>query len=104
MSDTFYNDDTDVIERTDDEVKEPSMYKVVFINDDYTPMDIVIAILSSIFHKSIEDAVRIMLNVHEQGRGIAGVYTYDIASSKHEQSLGFARKLGFPLQIELEEE
>jgi ATP-dependent Clp protease adaptor protein ClpS len=102
MSDT--RNDTDVIERTDDEVKEPSMYKVILINDDYTPMDVVTAILSTIFHKTIEEAINIMLKVHKEGRGLAGVYTHDIASSKQDQATSFAKKLGFPLKIVIEEE
>lgn len=100
-----YNDnDTSVLDKDDAEVKEPSMYKVVFYNDDYTPMHVVTAVLISFFGKSEQDANSIMMKVHKEGRGLAGTYTYDIAQTKKEQSISTVRALGFPLKIEIEEE
>lgn len=106
MSDKQYDDDSDVLTRdeTDDEVQEPSMYKVIFINDDYTPMEVVVLILRQVFGKEEQEANSVMLKVHKEGRGIAGVYTYDIANTKKIQSTQLAKSLEFPLKIEIEEE
>ncbi len=64
------------------ELKEPSLYKVVLLNDDYTPMDFVVMILMTIFNKDQQAAEKIMMNVHQQGRGICGVYTFEVAETK----------------------
>ncbi|RZD42553.1 MAG: ATP-dependent Clp protease adaptor ClpS [Methanobacteriota archaeon] len=84
-------------------VKEPDKYKVLLINDDFTPMDFVIYILVTIFHHSTEAAEEIMAQVHEKGKGIAGVYTYEIAEQKAVESTTQARKNGHPLNVEIEE-
>ena len=85
------------------ELQEPPHYRVVLHNDDYTPMDFVVAILCAVFHKSREDAVRVMLAVHEQGRGDCGIYPAEIAETKISIVHGKARASGFPLRCSLED-
>jgi ATP-dependent Clp protease adaptor protein ClpS len=85
-----------------DEIKEPNMYKVILLNDDYTTMDFVVQILVSIFHKSVSEATKIMLDVHEKGRGIVGIYTYDIAKSKISKTHALAKANNFPLKATME--
>lgn len=103
MSDYEHDGNTVVEDRPEDEVQEPSMYNVIFLNDDYTPMDIVVAILVAVFQKQENEALDLMMQVHTKGRAIVGTYTHDIASTKQAQSLGFAKKQGFPLQVKVEE-
>lgn len=91
-------------EKDDIELKEPSMYKVIFLNDNYTSMQIVVELLQSIFHKSAEEANRIMLDVHKKGKGIAGIYIYDIACTKMLETMTVAKHFGFPLKVIIEEE
>ncbi|MEK8090200.1 ATP-dependent Clp protease adapter ClpS [Thermithiobacillus plumbiphilus] len=86
------------------ELKKPSMYKVVLLNDDYTPMDFVVYILEEFFQKSRMEATRIMLHVHQRGQGICGVYPYDIAESKVAQVTEAARRNEHPLQCIMEKE
>ena len=85
-------------------VREPDLYKVVMLNDNYTTMEFVVEILIEIFGKTEADARRIMLAVHKQGRGVAGVYVYDIAISKVEQVERKAKEKGFPLKCVVEKE
>lgn len=85
-------------------LKEPDMYKVVMLNDDYTTMEFVVEILIDIFGKSEAEARKIMLAVHKQGRGVAGIYVYDIAVSKIAQVDEAAKKKGFPLKCIVEKE
>lgn len=85
-------------------VKEPELYKVVMLNDNYTTMEFVVEILIDIFGKSEAEARKIMLAVHKQGRGVAGIYVYDIAVSKVEQVDKRARSKGFPLKCVVEKE
>ncbi len=82
--------------------KKPSQYRVVLLNDDYTPMDFVIGILMGIFKKDQAEATRIMLNVHKSGIGICGVYTFEIAETKVAQVLDAAKREGHPLKCTLE--
>lgn len=84
--------------------KTPKMFKVVLINDDVTPFDYVIAVLYSVFDKSPQEAYQITQNVHQQGRGIAGVYTKQIAQTKIDQVLTANANFGFTLNLEMEEE
>jgi ATP-dependent Clp protease adaptor protein ClpS len=86
------------------EIKLPKKYKVFLLNDDYTSMEFVIDVLMSIFHKSYEDANAIMLKVHEKGKGLCGVYSYEIAETKVMQVKRKAKDNGFPLKAILEEE
>ena len=85
------------------EIREPKMYRVILHNDDYTTMDFVIEVLMSIFHKPALDATRIMLDVHKKGKGICGVYTYDIAATRVVRVHQLAQKREFPLKCSLEE-
>ena len=84
-------------------VKPPPMYQVLLLNDDYTPMEFVVAIIQEYFNKDRETATQIMLKVHRDGKGMCGVYPKDIASTKVEHVLTHARKAGHPLQCVMEE-
>ena len=84
-------------------IRKPPMYKVVLINDDYTPMEFVVDILKKFFAMTHDRATRIMLHVHTRGRGVAGVYTYEIAETKVVQVNDYAREHEHPLQCTLEE-
>ena len=84
-------------------VKKPKSYKVVMFNDDYTTMEFVIEVLVNIFNKSIMEAEKIMLDVHEKGKGVAGIYSYDIAITKVTTAMNMAREEGFPFKLEAEE-
>ena len=86
------------------ELVEPPMYKVLLINDDYTPMDFVVEILMNVFHKSIETATQIMMNVHKKGSGVCGVYTYEIAETKTGTVHRMAEESGYPLRSTMEKE
>ena len=85
------------------EVREPSLYRVLLHNDDYTSMDFVIMVLEQVFHKSTAEASKIMLNVHNQGVGVAGVYTREICETKISQVHDLARKNEFPLRCSMEQ-
>ncbi len=85
-------------------VKEPELYKVVMLNDNYTTMEFVVDVLIDIFGKTEAEARKIMLAVHKQGRGVAGIYVYDIAVSKVEQVDIKAKSQGFPLKCVVEKE
>lgn len=84
------------------EIAEPPMYAVVMYNDDYTPMEFVVYVLQSEFRHNTEKAVEIMLNIHHQGRGIAGIYPKDIAETKAQKVNQTARKDGYPLLTQIE--
>ncbi len=83
---------------------EPPMYRVLLHNDDYTTMDFVVMVLKRIFHKTQEQAEAIMLDVHKKGKGICGVYTFEIAQTKVEQVKALARQNKFPLMASYEED
>ena len=84
--------------------KKPSMYRVLILNDDYTPMEFVVLILERFFNKSREQATRIMLHVHQKGVGVCGVYTYEVAETKVAQVMDMARRNEHPLQCTMEKE
>ncbi len=84
--------------------KKPAMYKVLILNDDYTPMEFVVFILQQFFHKSQPAATKVMLNVHQHGVGVCGIYTYEVAETKATQVMEIARKNQHPLQLQLEKE
>lgn len=88
----------------DVEIVEPKKYKVFLLNDDYSTMDFVIDILTTVFRKSIDEATKIMLNIHNNGKEVCGIYTHEIASTKVAQVKIKARKSGFPLKAVMEEE
>lgn len=98
------NSGTIVVTETRTKTKKPSMYKVLLLNDDYTPMEFVVHILERIFHKSHDEATQIMLHVHQKGIGVCGVYTYEIAETKVNQVVDFARRNQHPLQCTMEKE
>ena len=98
---TRHREDT-VLEAKKSKVKPPPMFKVLLLNDDYTPMDFVVAVLQKFFALSREKATQIMLKVHRDGKGMCGVYPKDIASTKVELVLTHARKAGHPLQCVME--
>lgn len=95
----FQNETIDAIE-----INEPRMYKVLLLNDDYSSMEFVIKVLMQIFHHSFEKATEIMLSVHEQGKGLCGVYTYEIAETKVAHVRKMAKEEKFPLRAIMEEE
>ena len=92
-----------VKERVQVQKKEPTLYKVVLLNDDYTTMDFVIQVLEDVFQKSPAEAFRIMMQVHVNGRGIAGVYPWEVAETKVETVSTMARDAGYPLRAALED-
>jgi ATP-dependent Clp protease adaptor protein ClpS len=83
--------------------KPPPMYKVLLLNDDYTPMDFVVVVLQTVFAMSREKATRVMLQVHREGAGVCGTYTREVAAAKVDQVIGIARKHQHPLQCTMEE-
>ena len=89
---------------TMEDVREPSMYRVLLHNDDYTTMEFVVEILMVVFNKTAETATEIMLNVHKKGVGICGVYTYEVAETKVGTVSRLAKEHGFPLKCTMEEE
>jgi ATP-dependent Clp protease adaptor protein ClpS len=93
---------TAVITRAKPKTQRPSMYRVLLLNDDYTPMDFVVGVLCTFFHKNIDDANRIMWQVHNNGVGECGVYTYEVADTKVTQVMEYARKHQHPLQCVME--
>jgi len=93
---------TAVITKTKPQTKRPSLYRVLILNDDYTPMEFVVHILERFFNKDREAATRIMLHVHNHGIGECGVYTYEVAETKVTQVMDFARKHQHPLQCVME--
>ncbi len=95
---------TGVSIKTRPKTKKPSMYKVLMLNDDYTPMEFVVNVLEQYFGKSQEEAVRIMLHVHQRGVGVCGVYTYEVAETKVNQVMDLARQHQHPLQCTIEKE
>ncbi len=109
MSDSGRDDgdggvNTGVVVHTKPKTKKPSMYKVLMLNDDYTPMEFVVHVLERFFRKSPEEATRIMLHVHKRGVGICGVFPYEVAETKVTQVMDFARQHQHPLQCTLEKE
>ena len=91
-------------EKQKPKLKKPRRYKVIILNDDYTPMEFVVGILKTYFHKTTEDANAIMLDIHKNGKGIAGIYPLEIAETKLRQAIKLARKEEYPLSIKLESE
>jgi ATP-dependent Clp protease adaptor protein ClpS len=90
-------------ERVQTKKQEPVLFHVILLNDDYTTMEFVMEVLESVFEKSPAEAYRIMLNVHVNGRGVAGTYPWEIAQTKAEKVVSLARESGFPLQAVTEE-
>jgi len=95
---------TGVALQTRTKTKKPSMYKVLMLNDDYTPMEFVVHVLEKFFSKNREEATRIMLHVHRRGVGVCGVFTYEVAETKVQQVMDLARRNQHPLRCTLEKE
>jgi len=94
--------DGELLEDADQELKEPSMYRVVLHNDDYTTKEFVVEVLRAVFHKPAVEATKIMMDVHKKGRGVVGVYTWDIAQTKVAQVHQLAKEREFPLKCSVE--
>lgn len=95
---------TGIVTKTRPKTKKPSLYKVLILNDDYTPMEFVVHVLERFFFKNREEAVQIMLHVHRHGLGICGVYTFEVAETKVAQVIELARRHQHPLQCTMEKE
>src|SRR5258707_6755022 len=93
---------TSVVTKTRTKTKRPSLYRVLLLNDDYTPMEFVVHVLERFFQKGREEATRIMLHVHQHGVGECGVFTYEVAETKVTQVMDFSRKHPHPLQCVME--
>ncbi len=96
--------DLGIATKTRTKTKKPSLYRVMLLNDDYTPMEFVVFILERLFNKSREEATRIMLHVHQKGVGLCGVYTYEVAETKVAQVLDMAQRNEHPLQCIMEKD
>ena len=108
MSDDRRNDEdnplTGIAVKSRPKTKKPAMYKVLMLNDDYTPMEFVVQVLQRFFAKAHDEAVRIMLHVHRRGVGICGVFTYEVAETKVNQTMDLARQNQHPLQCTIEKD
>src|SRR6188474_1869965 len=103
MSDQSQQPGGQILERTTPRTREPVRYKVVLLNDDYTTMEFVMEVLRSVFDKSPAEAYQIMMHVHTNGKGIAGVYPWEVADTKAAAVVDLARGAGYPLQAVLED-
>src|ERR1700746_3886895 len=92
----------DLLERDELKIKRPSTWNIVFYNDDFTPMDFVVFVMTKVFHRSTEDALALTLAVHTQGKGIAGTYTFEVAEQKQCEVLLMAKIEEHPLRVEVE--
>ena len=95
--------ETELLTRDEEELKHPKDYMVILLNDNFTTKEFVVEILKLVFHKNPEEATRIMLNVHHKGRGVVGVYTWDIATTKANQVHAIAKEYEYPLRCIVEE-
>ena len=99
-----FNNENNLLTKEKIKLKKPDMYVVIMINDDYTPMEFVIYVLQSVFKKNYEDAKRIMLLIHNEGKGICGVFPLDIAETKANQVVEFARINQHPLECKVQKQ
>jgi ATP-dependent Clp protease adaptor protein ClpS len=104
MAGTERRTEGEVLERTRQQTKKPELFKVLLLNDDYTTMDFVVEILENVFHKQPAEAFRIMMMVHTQGKGLCGLYPYEVAETKVATVVDRARENGFPLRAAIEPE
>jgi ATP-dependent Clp protease adaptor protein ClpS len=98
------NTGTGLATKTAPKTAKPALYKVLILNDDYTPMEFVVHVLQRFFRMSMEDATRVMLHVHQKGVGVCGIFTYEVAETKVTQVMDFARQHQHPLQCTMEKE
>ena len=99
----MHQQDGSVLEVEKTRLKPPPLYKVILLNDDYTPMDFVVVVLQTVFAMNREKATQVMLQIHREGMGVCGTYTREVAAAKVDQVLGIARKYQHPLQCTMEE-
>lgn len=104
MTDTERRTGGELLERTRQETKQPELYKVLLLNDDYTTMDFVVEVLETVFNKAPAEAYRIMMAVHTQGQGLCGVYPHEVAETKVGTVADLARGAGFPLRAAMQPE
>ena len=104
MSDDIPDLQEELTTEIDEEVTEPPLYKVLLHNDDFTTKAFVVEILMAIFNKSLEESTQLMWQVHKDGIGVCGVYTFEVAETKIKQVTSLARENGFPLKLSMEEE
>lgn len=95
-------DNVKEINKTEDKIREPGMFHVIFLNDNYTPMDFVVEVLMKIFGKSENDAITVMMKIHEHGESIVGTYIEDVALTKSEYTRKVAKDNGFPLKTKIQ--
>ena len=103
VSPNTHEDHAVVMERETQRVEPPPMFRVILLNDDYTPMEFVVMVIQEFFYKDQETATRIMLQVHIEGKGVCGIYTNDVAATKVQQVTEISREAGHPLQCTMEE-
>ena len=104
MADERPDTGSEVAERTRLETQHPSMWKVLLLNDDYTPMEFVVFLLETVYDKSPAEAYRIMMMVHTQGQGLCGVYPFDVAETRVAKTEELAQDAGYPLKAVMEQE
>ena len=104
MTEVDFQTDIQLDEKIVKKILEPRKYKVIMQNDDATPMEFVVGILTEIFKHSVSSAEKIMLTIHTEGSAIVGIYSYEIAEQKSVEAMTLSRNNGFPLQLKLEEE
>lgn len=99
-----YQEDTHLVTEEEKKVEKPSRYKVIILNDDYTSMEFVVYVLEMVFHKTEQQAFALMMSIHENGSGVAGVFSFEIAEMKTALVMEMARQHDHPLQCIMEEE
>ena len=104
MTEIILEKEINVKEKVEQDVKEPSKYKVIFMNDNETPMDFVVAILTSVFRHSEQTAQELTMKIHSDGQADVGVYSYEIAEQKAVEATKLSRENGYPLQIAIDKE
>ena len=102
MNDDLKNPSTQVLVKPKNKLQKPKLFKVILLNDDYTPMEFVVMVLEKIFNKKQEEATQIMLHVHKNGIGVCGTFTYEVAESKCKSVMDMAKKNEHPLQCTME--
>tara|TARA_B100002019_G_scaffold112827_1_gene97171 strand:+ start:163 stop:477 length:315 start_codon:yes stop_codon:yes gene_type:complete len=104
MTEIILEKEINVKEKVEQDVKEPSKYKVIFMNDNETPMDFVVAILTSVFRHSEQTAQELTMKIHNDGQAVVGVYSFEIAEQKAVEATKLSRENGYPLQIAIDKE
>ncbi|GCD10761.1 ATP-dependent Clp protease adaptor ClpS [Clostridium tagluense] len=100
----IFDEKVNIKEKVEIDIRKPNKYNVIIHNDDYTSMEFVVQVLVGVFKKQVVEATKIMFDVHKKGRGIAGIYSYDVGVTKIIQAMEMCEESGFPLKLTLEEE